>query len=93
MGEIVNYDPDMAQWVGDGELVGVRTKILFTLADNVVETAGYKSSYFSTAFWRTIHKDNTIADLDSFKKLLGKQCRVPAGGIGLEAYASAACSE
>ncbi|CAO3619662.1 unnamed protein product [Mucor hiemalis] len=93
MGEIVNYDPEMAQWVGDGELVGVRTKILFTLADTVVNTADYKSSYFTPAFWRSIHKDNKIADLDSLKKLLGKQCRIPAGGIGLEAYASAACSE
>jgi hypothetical protein len=94
MGEVVNYDPEMSQWVGDGELVGVRTKILLTLADNVVQTPGYQSSYFSPAFWRSIDKkEYKVEDLDTLKKLVGKQCRVPAGGIGLGAYVSAPCSE
>lgn len=45
MGEIVNYDPEMAQWEGDGELVGVRTKFMLTLADNVKSSDNYTPSY------------------------------------------------
>jgi hypothetical protein len=87
MGEVVNFDPDMAQWVGDGELVGVRTKFLITLDDNVVQTPGYKS-YFSPTFWRSVHQkdSNTVKSVEAFKERVHDLCKVPAGGIGLEAY-------
>lgn len=93
MGDVVNYNPEMSQWVGDGEVVGVRTKFHISIADNVISTPGYKSSYFSPVFWRSIHKDNKVNTLEDFKKSIGKQCTVPAGGIGLEAYVSDPCSE
>jgi hypothetical protein len=87
MGELINYDPEMSQWVGDGENVGVRTKFLVTVADNIVPTAGYSSAYISPTFWRSLHK-SPIQSFDDFKQSLKKECRVPAGGIGLEAYVS-----
>jgi hypothetical protein len=38
----------MAQWIGDGELVGVRTKFILTLSNDVtLSTPGYKSAYFT----------------------------------------------
>lgn len=93
LGKVVNYDPEMSQWIGDGEVVGVRTKLHISIADTVVSTPNYKTAYFSPAFWRSIHKDNKVESSDDFKKSVGKLCRVPAGGIGLEAYASDSCSE
>ncbi|KAG2198961.1 hypothetical protein INT47_013145, partial [Mucor saturninus] len=92
LGKVVNYDPEMSQWVGDGEVVGVRTKLHISIADSIVSTPNYKTSYFSPAFWRSIHKDNKVESLADFKKTLGQLCRVPAGGIGLEAYVSDSCS-
>jgi hypothetical protein len=85
MGEVVNYNPEMAQWVGDGELVGVRTKFLITLDSIVPQVPGYKSAYFSPKFWRSI---NSVGSVEEFKKGTSGLCRVPAGGIGLEAYAN-----
>lgn len=87
MGELINYDPEMSQWVGDGETVGVRTKFLVTAADSIVRTAEYISAYISPTFWRSLHK-SPIQSLDDFKQNLKKECRLPAGGIGLEAYSS-----
>lgn len=48
MGELVNYNPDMAQWEGDGELVGVRSRIIFTHSDNVLHAPEYISPYFTS---------------------------------------------
>lgn len=48
MGELVNYDPDMAQWEGDGELVGVRSKFIFTHSDSVLHAPEYTSPYFTS---------------------------------------------
>ena len=42
MGELVGYDPEMPQWEGDGELVGVRSRILLTTSRKHKTTA-----YFS----------------------------------------------
>lgn len=48
MGELVNYNPDMAQWEGDGELVGVRSRIIFTHSDSVIHAPEYTSPYFTS---------------------------------------------
>lgn len=85
LGEVVNYNPEMAQWEGDGELVGVRTKFLITLDQEVPETVGYKSAYFSPTFWRSVPSAETLED---YKKNLNALCRVPAGGIGVNANTS-----
>jgi hypothetical protein len=37
----------MAQWEGDGELVGVRTKMLFTASESISTIPEYQSSYFT----------------------------------------------
>jgi len=93
MGEVVNYNPEMSQWVGDGEVVGVRTKFHISIEDNIVKTRDYKTSYFSPTFWRSIQKGNKVESLQELKKLVNKQCKIPAGGIGLEAYLSNSCTE
>lgn len=87
MGDLINYHPEMSQWVGDGETVGVRTKFLVTAADSIIPNAGYTSAYISSTFWRSLHK-SPIQSVDDFKQALTKECRIPAGGIGLEIYGS-----
>lgn len=47
MGELVGFDPDMAQWEGDGELVGVRSKLIVTHSQDFIRPYGYKSNYMS----------------------------------------------
>jgi hypothetical protein len=47
MGELVGFDPDMPQWEGDGELVGVRSKMIVTHSQDFVRPYGYKSNYMS----------------------------------------------
>ncbi|KAI9269733.1 hypothetical protein EDC94DRAFT_656767 [Helicostylum pulchrum] len=86
MGEVVNYDPEMSQWVGDGEVVGVRTKFHISIDDSITKARGYTASYFSPAFWRSAQKGSKVESFDELKKIVNKQCRIPAGGIGLEAY-------
>ncbi|KAI7899220.1 uncharacterized protein BX663DRAFT_555088 [Cokeromyces recurvatus] len=83
MGELVNFDPDMAQWEGDGELVGVRTKFMITASSDVISTPGYKSAYITSSFWRSLPKEK-----ENLKKELQKVCRIPAGGIGLELHST-----
>ncbi|CAO3697922.1 unnamed protein product [Rhizopus stolonifer] len=80
IGELVNYNPEQAQWEGDGELVGVRTKMLFTTSSK----DGYTSPYFTPTFWREFQGSG----LNELKQELKKGCRVPAGGIKLNAYSS-----
>lgn len=89
MGEVVNFDPEMSQWVGDGKVVGVRTKFHISIEDSVFKTRGYTSDYFSPIFWRTVGG----ASAEEIKKSVNKLCRVPAGGIGLKAYLTDACAE
>ncbi|CEG66824.1 hypothetical protein RMATCC62417_03340 [Rhizopus microsporus] len=88
MGELVNYNPDMAQWEGDGELVGVRSRIIFTHSDNVLHAPEYTSPYFTSPFWRTLKAD----DISKLKDNLKKECRIPAGGIKIDVYSEATCS-
>ena len=47
IGDLVNYDPEMAQWQGDGELVGVRSKIIFTATPSLAKG----TTYFSKVTW------------------------------------------
>lgn len=47
MAELVGFDPDMPQWEGDGELVGVRSKLIVTHSHEFVRPYGYKSNYMS----------------------------------------------
>ncbi|KAI9481720.1 MAG: hypothetical protein EXX96DRAFT_618640 [Benjaminiella poitrasii] len=76
MGELVNFDPEMAQWEGDGELVGVRTKFMLIASNDIISAPGYESAYITQNFWRPVTK----------KDQLKKECRIPAGGIGLEIH-------
>lgn len=39
----MNYDPEMAQWQGDGELVGVRSRIILTAEPSVAKGTTYFS--------------------------------------------------
>ncbi|KAI9273676.1 hypothetical protein BY458DRAFT_533162 [Sporodiniella umbellata] len=77
IGELVNYNPEQAQWEGDGELVGVRTRMLFTM-----DTPSSLSSFFTKPFWRNIKG----LDSSELKQELKKNCRVPAGGVKLNAF-------
>lgn len=85
MADVVEYYPDMAQWEGDGEVVGVRTKFMITKSDQIISTPGYNAAYFTPTFWRSIHKEPVLS-LDDLKANIRKECRIPAGGIALEAY-------
>ncbi|KAG0746648.1 hypothetical protein G6F57_005311 [Rhizopus arrhizus] len=89
IGELVNYNPEMAQWEGDGELVGVRTKMLFTASESISTVPEYQSSYFTEPFWR----ESRASEPNKLKDDLKKVCRVPAGGIKLNAYVDDACSK
>ncbi|KAI8890534.1 hypothetical protein K501DRAFT_281821 [Backusella circina FSU 941] len=81
IGSVVNYDPEMAQWIGDGELVGVRTKVVLTLSNDVtLSTPGYNSAYFTNTS-TTMAKD-TKTIMSSVHDL----CKIAGGGIGIEAY-------
>ncbi|KAI8636377.1 hypothetical protein BD408DRAFT_426255 [Parasitella parasitica] len=84
---VVGYYPEMAQWEGDGETVGVRSKFMITKSDQIVATPGYSPAYFTPAFWRSIHKE-PVSSLDDLKASIRKECRIPAGGVALEAYLS-----
>lgn len=48
LGELVNYDPQMAQWEGDGELVGVRSKVILTYNGNMLPR--HRTSYLSKVY-------------------------------------------
>ncbi|CEP15748.1 hypothetical protein [Parasitella parasitica] len=84
---IVEYFPEMAQWEGDGEVVGVRSKFMITKSDQITITPGYNAAYFTPAFWRSIHKV-PVSSVDDLKANIRKECRIPAGGVALEAYFS-----
>lgn len=58
----------MAQWEGDGETVGVRTKFMLTVSES--KDVLRHTVYFSPAFWRSVTPD-----------MLHKECKVPKGGI------------
>lgn len=87
MADVVEYYPDMAQWEGDGEIVGVRTKFMFTKPDQIISTSGYHATYFSPTFWRSTHMEPVLS-IDDLKSNIRKECRIPSGGIALEAYLS-----
>ncbi|KAI9263393.1 hypothetical protein BDA99DRAFT_510109 [Phascolomyces articulosus] len=76
LGELVNVDPEMPQWEGDGELVGVRSRIILTTPRKLSNTA-----YFSPKFWRPSPKQDASDLNDQIYKL----CKTP-GAIGIEGY-------
>ncbi|KAG0171692.1 hypothetical protein DFQ30_000526 [Apophysomyces sp. BC1015] len=82
IGELLNYDPEMAQWEGDGEDVGVQSLVLFT-HDDLVIPQGYKPTYFSPAFWKTSRKPGQ--HIESLDDQLQYMCKTP-GAIYLRAY-------
>jgi hypothetical protein len=47
VGELVGYDPDMAQWEGDGEDVGVRSRMIITHSPDFTKPIRHKSTYMS----------------------------------------------
>lgn len=61
----------MAQWEGDGETVGIRTKFMLTVSES--RDILRHTAYFSPAFWRSVSTE-----------ALQKECRVPKGGIHLQ---------
>ncbi|KAG2175978.1 hypothetical protein INT44_000456 [Umbelopsis vinacea] len=72
MGELVAFDPEMAQWEGDGELVGVRSQLIVTHSQEFVRPYGYKSNYMSQPFWQTTH--GVAKDISQVKAQLKKLC-------------------
>jgi hypothetical protein len=47
VGELVDHDPHMSQWEGDGEDVGVRSRMIVTHSQEFARPYGYKSHYMS----------------------------------------------
>jgi hypothetical protein len=64
MGELVGFDPDMPQWEGDGQLVGVRSQLIVTHTQEFVRPYGYKSNYMSQVNKRHVdgrdHSEATV---------------------------------
>ncbi|KAI9499718.1 hypothetical protein BDB00DRAFT_795269 [Zychaea mexicana] len=78
LGSLVNYDPEAPQWEGDGELVGIRSKIVLTTN----RSGGPRNSvYFSEQFWRSTPKQNT----PNLNEQLNTLCKTP-GAVGIEGY-------
>ncbi|ORY95430.1 PLC-like phosphodiesterase [Syncephalastrum racemosum] len=75
LGSLVNYDPDMVQWEGDGEEVGVRSKVILTHDDP------RRSAYFIKKFWRSSPQQ----DAPDLNEQMQAICSTP-GAVGLEAY-------
>ena len=63
----------MSQWVGDGELVGVRSKVMFTLADHIRDTEDYEPKYYSPTFWRSTTE--YIDNMSTIEKYLHQICK------------------
>ncbi|KAI9312450.1 hypothetical protein BX666DRAFT_2124797 [Dichotomocladium elegans] len=78
LGKLVDYDPEMPQWEGDGELVGVRSKIILTTEPGLKRN----TNYFSDPFWTP----TLTQDADEVKDQLHDLCK-KTGGIRLDAYA------
>ncbi|KAI8967548.1 hypothetical protein BDF20DRAFT_221908 [Mycotypha africana] len=92
MGELVNYNPEMAQWEGDGEVVGVRSKFIITKSNQIHPTPKYYPTYFTPKFWRSVPKENLIPEdglvtVDRIKNVVNKECksliRAAGGGDGI----------
>ncbi|KAI8976871.1 hypothetical protein BDB01DRAFT_296418 [Pilobolus umbonatus] len=77
MGEIVNYDPEMSQWEGDGELVGVRSQLIVTYSNTMTDYN--QSPHFTPVFWRSIEEENMKETMIA----VHSACNKPLGGIGL----------
>ncbi|KAL0093095.1 hypothetical protein F4703DRAFT_1789539 [Phycomyces blakesleeanus] len=83
LGELVNYDPEMAQWEGDGVDVGVKGMLIFTHSEELIEPQGYTSSYFSEVFWKSSYVPGQ--EPQDIKDRLHYMCK-KTGGISLKAY-------
>jgi hypothetical protein len=47
MGELVGYDADIPQWEGDGEVVGVRSRMIITHSQDFMRPYGYRATYMT----------------------------------------------
>ncbi|KAJ2963261.1 hypothetical protein NQZ79_g1697 [Umbelopsis isabellina] len=83
VGEVIGYDPDMAQWEGDGEDVGVQSKMIITHSQDFIKPYGYKATYMSQPFWTSTYEP--IQDFSQLKSRLRKLCKKP---IAIEVVAS-----
>ncbi|KAI8391710.1 uncharacterized protein BYT42DRAFT_557777 [Radiomyces spectabilis] len=83
MGELINYDPDMPQWEGDGQHVGVQSQLVLTYDDRLASSLGQKSHYFSQPFWESGFKvDQQLKDVDDNVRELCKK----SGALQLNAF-------
>ncbi|KAG2171618.1 hypothetical protein INT43_008344 [Umbelopsis isabellina] len=75
IGEVIGYDPDMAQWEGDGEDVGVQSKMIITHSQDFIKPYGYKATYMSQPFWTSTYEP--IQEFSQLKSRLRKLCKKP----------------
>ncbi|CAO3685034.1 unnamed protein product [Umbelopsis vinacea] len=73
VGELVDYDPDMSQWEGDGEDVGVRSRMIVTHSQEFARPYGYKSHYMSQPFWQSTYA--TSQDVSQLRMRLQKMSK------------------
>ncbi|KAI8098760.1 uncharacterized protein BX664DRAFT_319530 [Halteromyces radiatus] len=83
LGELVYYDPETAAWEGDGEDVGVQSKIIFTHGESIRRNGGDMSHYFSKVFARHSNFDGKL--LDDSKSNVHTLCQ-SNGPISLQVY-------
>jgi len=61
VGELVDHDPQMSQWEGDGEHVGVQSRMIVTHSQDFTRPYGYKSQYMSQPFWQSTYESSQAA--------------------------------
>ncbi|KAF7728175.1 hypothetical protein EC973_006569 [Apophysomyces ossiformis] len=83
IGDIVEYYPEMAQWEGDGEDVGVQSKIIFTYEADIANLKNDKPSYFSPTFWKASRRLGQ--QTEDLHEQLQYMCKTK-GAIYLRAY-------
>jgi hypothetical protein len=70
LGELVNYDPEAAMWEGDGDHVGVQSRLILTHGESIRRTGGDMSHYFSK-----VKEEGCVCFCTNLTCLLGKGIR------------------
>ncbi|KAI7869679.1 hypothetical protein BDF14DRAFT_1779432 [Spinellus fusiger] len=82
MRKLVTYYPEMSQWEGDGDHVGIRGRVIFTY-DEDFKSEGTTSAYLSNAFWKTSFVPGQKPE--EIQKHLHALCK-ETGAISIKAY-------
>ncbi|ORZ13639.1 hypothetical protein BCR42DRAFT_418766 [Absidia repens] len=83
LGELVNYDPEAASWEGDGDHVGVQSRLILTHGESIRRNSGDMSHYFSKVYAR--HSNLDGHELSNLVSKTHSMCK-SNGPISLDVY-------